>query len=126
LLLGTEMRDRTPIDLPTYDVLLHVYEAGKAGIQMTNLAREVVISKSGLTAQVDRLERQVFLRRIPDPNDRRAIRIVITDEGLATFRAAAKVHMAGIQRYFGDHLTDDDATVLAQVLERVHRSLEEA
>jgi DNA-binding MarR family transcriptional regulator len=120
-LLDDELRDRADVDLQTYDTLLHTYEAGESGIRMTDLAEKVVVSKSGLTALVDRLEERSLLQRIPDPEDRRATRITLTDRGLETFRKAAKVHVAGIQKHFTNRLTDAEATVIAEVLERIHR-----
>jgi DNA-binding MarR family transcriptional regulator len=120
-LLDDELRDGADLDLQTYDALLHTYEAGKPGIRMTDLAQNVVLSKSGLTTLVDRLEERALLQRFPDPEDRRVTRITLTDRGIETFRDAAKVHVASIQKYFADRLTDDEATVIAEVLERIRR-----
>ncbi len=120
-LLDDELRDGADLDLQTYDALLHTYEAGKLGIRMTDLAQNVVLSKSGLTTLVDRLEERALLQRFPDPEDRRVTRITLTDRGIETFRDAAKVHVASIQKYFAARLTDDEATVIAEVLERIHR-----
>jgi len=117
--LDEELRARTDLDVRSYDALLHVYEAGAAGIRMADLAERVVLSKSGLTTLVDKLEERDLVRRLPDPIDRRAIRIMITEAGLATFRSAADVHMDGIARHFGDKITDSDAETLLEILGRV-------
>lgn len=120
--LDDEMREGTDLDLQTYDALLHIFEAGDPGIRMTDLARTIVLSKSGLTTLVDRLEERSFVQRIPDPEDRRATRITLTDHGIETFRdAATRVHVPGIQKHFEDRLTDDEAAVIAEVLERIHQ-----
>lgn len=121
-LLDDELRHGTDLDLQTYDALLHTYEAGESGIRMTDLAQKVVLSKSGLTTLVDRLEQRALLQRIPDTEDRRATRITLTDRGIETFRRAAKVHVTGIQKHFTDRLTDDEAKVIAEVLERIHQN----
>ena len=119
-LLDDELRDRTDVDLQTYDTLLHIYETGDRGIRMTDLASKVVLSKSGLTTLVDRLEERSFVQRIRDPEDRRATRITLTDHGTETFRdAATRVHIPGIETHFADRLTDDEATEIAEVLERI-------
>jgi len=120
-LLDEELRDGSDLDLQTYDVLLHVREAGDPGIRMTDLAQNVVRSKSGLTTLVDRLEDRCLLRRIPDAGDRRAIRITLTATGLESFRRAAEVHVTGIERYFVDHISETEAEIVADVLERVLR-----
>lgn len=118
--LDEELRAATDLDLRSYDTLLHTYEAGAAGIRMADLAEKVVLSKSGLTTLVDRLESSGRLRRLPDPADRRATRITITDAGLDAFRFAAEVHLAGIARHFADKITVVDAEALTNILERVH------
>ena len=117
--LDNEMREAVGLDVPTYDALLHTYEAGPSGIRMTDLAEKVVRTKSGLTTVVDRLEDRDLLERVPDPEDRRATRITLTEHGMKMFRGAAKVHMAGISEHFAEMVTDDEARVVADVLERV-------
>lgn len=120
-LLDDELRLGTDLDLQTYDVLLHVREAGDPGIRMTDLAQRIVRSKSGLTTLVDRLEERGLLRRVPDRDDRRAIRITLTASGRDSFRRAADVHVAGIEKHFVDHISEDEAGVVADVLERILR-----
>jgi DNA-binding MarR family transcriptional regulator len=120
-LLDEEMRQATGLDIQIYDTLLRTYEAGDRGIRMTDLAETILFSKSGLTTLVDRLEKRGLLQRIPDPDDRRAIRITMTDQGIDTFLDAAKVHIASIQKHVTDRLTDEEAKVIAQALERLHQ-----
>ncbi len=120
-LLDEELRDEAGMDLKTYDALLHTYEAGKVGIRMADLAEKVVLTRSGLTTLVDRLEERDLLQRVPDPEDRRATRITLTAQGLKSFRSAAPVHIASIGKHFAGLLNDDEAKVIAGALERVRR-----
>lgn len=121
-LLDRDLRARTDLDLQVYDALLHTFEAGDDGIRMTDLARQIALSKAGLTALIDRLERRSLVRRVPDPADRRAIRITLTEDGEATFRDAARVHVDGIAEYVTRHLTDEQARVIAEAFEHVRAS----
>lgn len=114
-----EFRADAGIDIRTYDVLLHVFNAGDPGIRMTDLAREVVLTKAGLTALIDRLEKRSLVQRGTDPADRRSFRITLTAEGTRVFRAAARIHVAGIRRRVGAHLSDDEALLVAEVFERI-------
>jgi len=61
--------------------LLCVLLGGPLG--MTELSRILSIERSSLTSMVDRLERRDLVTRIPDPSDRRAFHIELTDGGLA-------------------------------------------
>ncbi len=118
-IFDAELRDRAGIELQTYDALLHTFEAGEQGIRMTDLARHVVLSKSGLTAVVDRLEKRKWLKRVADPDDRRATRITLTAAGEKVFRRAAEVHLDGIEKHFSVHVSDQEAEVIARALNRV-------
>lgn len=117
-----DFRSQTDIDIQTYDVLLHVFESGDAGIQMSELAREIVLSKAGLTSLVDRLENRSLVQRSQDPADRRAVRIKLTKHGEETFRTAARIHVAGIRERVSQHLTDEEARIIADAFERVRQA----
>ena len=114
-----DFRTEVGIDVKTYDALLHVFNAGKSGIRMTDLAREVVLTKAGLTSLIDRLEARSLVRRTPDPSDRRAVRVTLTAKGQRLFRAAARIHVEGIQDRVSQHMTDEEARIVADVFERV-------
>lgn len=118
-MLDDELRAQTDLDLQAYDALLHVFEGGDEGIRMTDLAREIVLSKAGLTSLVDRLQQRGLVQRVPDPTDRRVMRITLTHDGERTFRAAARVHLAGIHEHVTQHLTDKEAHAIATAFERI-------
>jgi DNA-binding MarR family transcriptional regulator len=102
-----------------YDVLLELSGAPDGRLRMHELARAVVLSRSGLTRLVDRLEGAGLLRREPDPADRRGAYAAITEAGRATLRRMWPVYAAGIAEHFGRHLTDEEARVIASALGRV-------
>ena len=114
-----DFRAEVGIDVRTYDALLHVFNAGESGIRMTDLAHEVVMTKTGLTSLIDRLEERSLVRRTPDPTDRRAIRVTLSATGERMFRAAARIHVAGIHDRVAKHITDKEARLIADVFERV-------
>lgn len=58
---------------------------------MAELARVLGVEKAALTGLMDRVERRGLARRCPVPGDRRALQVVLTDEGRA---AAAAFHRA--------------------------------
>lgn len=119
--LDSDLREKCGIDIQTYDALLHVIEADEQGIRMADLAAAVLISKSGITSLVDRLEASAYLQRNPDRDDRRATRITLTASGEVKFRAAAQVHLAGIEEHFAGLISDEEALTIAETLERVRR-----
>ena len=53
----------------------------KDGISIVELTKETALSKSTLTAMLDRLEEAGYLKRVPSKSDRRKIMIYLTEEG---------------------------------------------
>jgi DNA-binding MarR family transcriptional regulator len=102
-----------------YDVLLELSAAPGRRLRMHELARAVVLSRSGLTRLVDRLERAGLLRREPDPADGRGSFAVLTDEGAGMRQRMWPVYAKGIAEHFGAHVTDEEAEVLSRALGRV-------
>ena len=112
-------------DLPPlgwYDVLLELSAAPGCRLRMHELASAVVLSRSGLTRLVDRLEKAGLLRREPDPEDGRGSFAVLTDEGAAMRQKMWPTYAKGIAEHFGAHISDEEAGVLTRALGRVRTS----
>lgn len=84
----------------------------------TRLARGLMLSSAGVTSRIDRMERRGFVRRLPDPNDRRGVLIELTDEGLAAVDAAVAANAVSDRQL----LTRLDAEEMKQ-LESILRKL---
>ncbi len=102
-----------------YDVLLELSAAPERRLRMHELASAVVLSRSGLTRLVDRLEKAGLLRREPDPEDGRGSFAVLTDEGARMREKMWPIYAEGIAKHFGAHISDEEAEFLTQVLRRV-------
>lgn len=112
--------------LTAYDVLVALLEAPGRRLRMQELARAVVLSKSGLTRRVDRLEAEGLLVRERCGADRRGAYAVLTERGVEALRRAWPVYARGISKYFVNHLSEEEKEVLASALERVYtNALEE-
>lgn len=118
--LDRELMEGVGMDVRYYDVLLHVAE-GEGGRRMTELADAIILSKSGLTSLVDRMEREGLLERRPDPTDRRAILVTLTTRGAERFGEASQLHRALVRQLFTSRVSDEEAAVIVEVLDRVRR-----
>ena len=107
------------LPLSWYDVLIELYEAPERRLRMHEVAERVVLSRSGLTRLVDRLEAEGFLRRDRSGADRRGAYAVITEEGIAALRRAWPIYARGIAQYFAHWLTEEEAQLFAAALERI-------
>jgi DNA-binding MarR family transcriptional regulator len=86
---------------------------------LTELARKVVLSKSGLTRLVDKLVEAGLLERQSSPEDGRGAYAVLTDSGFEAMRKAWPVYAQGIQDYFAQHLNADEVQMMTQALGRM-------
>lgn len=102
-----------------YDVLLTLKEASEHRLRLSELAEQVLLSRSNLTRLVDRLEKAGLLYREACPSDRRGTFAVLTEAGLAMQKKMWVVYAEGIAEYFGSHLDDDEAKMMQQVLKRM-------
>ena len=106
------------VPLTWYDVLVALWEAPDHRLRLNELARAVVLSRSGLTRLLDRLEAAGLLRREPCPDDRRGAFAVLLPAGREAQLRAWPVYARGISSHFAQHLTDSVAEVLADALNR--------
>lgn len=113
-------------DLPLsqYDVLVQLSEATDQRLRMQDLADRVLLSKSGLTRLVDRMESAGYVTREIAEDDARGINAVLTDRGLAALEAAVPAHKQDVVDLFACEMSEDEARALTDVLRRVQRRAE--
>ena len=119
-LLERELEQERGLPLSKFEVLLKLAEAPDGRMRMLELAQSVLLSKSGLSRLVDRMEEAELVRRERCPSDRRGAYAALTEEGRALLRRAAPVHLRGIEEHFARHLADHEVQVLAEVLGKVN------
>lgn len=117
--LGEELAEAAGLPLTAYDVLLHLGEAPGRRLRMSTLADRVLLSPSGVSRVVDRLQAGGLVTREPDPSDRRAAFALLTERGVQVLRTAAPVHLEGIARHFTDHLSQGEAETIAAAFRRI-------
>ena len=72
------------MDFAGSDVILTLRRQGRgATLSPSELAKDMMLSTSAMTNRLDRLEKRGLVRRAMDPNDRRGLRIELSDEGFA-------------------------------------------
>jgi DNA-binding MarR family transcriptional regulator len=115
--IDAELRARAGISLGEYDVLVQISYGPAEGMRMTELARAVVLSPSGLTRRVARLERQGLVERVSE--NARIVRSVLTPDGRAAVERGAPVNLACVQERFLGKLDDAEAEQLAAIWARL-------
>ena len=111
--LDAELSSVNDLPLRSYEVLLLLEDAPEHRLRMSDLSRSVLLSPSGVTRLVDRLERDGLVARQRCPEDGRGYNAVLTAAGVARLREARATHLGGVRRLFLDKLGGDDLHRLA-------------
>jgi len=119
LALDAELRTEYGLSLGDYDVLLRLARAPDRALRMTELAKRVMMSPSGLTRAADRLVGAGLIRRDRVDDDARVMLVRLTDAGRARLRRAAQTHLRGIREHFTGVLGDRQLAAVASALEQV-------
>jgi DNA-binding MarR family transcriptional regulator len=104
------------LPLASYDVLLTLMEAPNRRLRMTELADRVLLSRSGMTRLVDRLEREGLVVREACANDARGMFTVLTEQGYQRLRKASRTHLRGVEEYAVSKLTPDELEAFGKIL----------
>ena len=86
-----------------------------AGVRLKDLAARLRIAPRSATEVVDQLADKGLVERTPDPSDRRATRIVLTEAGVELRRQVTQVRRREAGDFFAV-LDSEDQTELARLL----------
>jgi DNA-binding MarR family transcriptional regulator len=117
--LDAELMREHRLPLSSYEVLLFLADSPQGRMRMSELAQGVLLSRSGLTRLVDRMERDGLLRRERCEEDQRGWFAEITEEGRALFARARKTHLDGVRERFLNRLSSEEQRTLAALWEKV-------
>lgn len=117
--LDAELEAAHGLPLSSYEVLMFIADSADERMRMHDLASSILLSRSGLTRLVDRLERDGLLSRQTCPSDARGAYACLTPKGRETLDAARATHLAGIRAMFLDHFTEQEQEQLGGFWERV-------
>jgi DNA-binding MarR family transcriptional regulator len=122
--LDEELQAAHGLSLAEYDALLQIAHSPGRRVRMNVLANRVLLSRSGITRLVDRLEAAGSVERVACNTDARGQEAVLTPAGLDRLRTAAGTHLDGVRRYFLERLDATDLDSIERSLGRVAVALE--
>jgi DNA-binding MarR family transcriptional regulator len=118
--LDAELDAAHDLPLSSYDVLIYLRAAPDKRLRMAELADSVLLSRSGVTRLVDRLEREGLIERDACTEDGRGLFAVLTEKGDELLSRARPTHLAGVRERFLSRFSEDELKTLARFWERVH------
>ena len=118
--LDEALARRHGLAVSEFDVLITLANAPGRELRMSELAESVMLSPSGLTRLVARLESSGLVRRRQDAVDGRSFRASLTTAGAAKLKAARSTHNAVIRDRYLDRLTREQQRALGRSWRAVH------
>lgn len=120
--LEGKLLDEERLSLAEYDALVQLAIPDDRRLRMSELAERLVISRSGVTRLVDRLEAHGYVRRSHCAPDGRGAYAVLTTTGLARLRAAVPVHVRHVEQHFLSLLSADELVVIEESMTTLARA----
>ena len=107
------------ISLKEFDVLITLFNAPDDRLRMTELAERVILTPSGVTHLVTRLERAGLVNRIVDEQDRRSNFAALTRTGHRRLRESRPTHNEVVRTHLTQRLTPHQLATLGALWETI-------
>ncbi|MFB4310536.1 MarR family winged helix-turn-helix transcriptional regulator [Actinomadura sp. GTD37] len=117
--LQADLLARHGLALGTYEVLMHLGEAADGRLRMNDLADRVLLSRSGLTRLVDRMQRDGLVIRQSCADDARGLYAVLTPAGRDRLAEATPTYRQGVQDHVLSRLDGSDLRTLRHILDKL-------
>ena len=96
-----------------FEVLLRLSWNESHQMRIQDLAAQSILTRSGVSRVVERLEKAGLVTREEAPEDRRGAYAVLTEAGAERFRMAAEKHMKFVRENFLNKFSEDELKVMA-------------
>jgi DNA-binding MarR family transcriptional regulator len=120
--LERKIKERLGLPLAGFDVLSQLARVPEGErVRMQELARRVLLSKSGLSQLFTRMERRGLVRRRGDPENLRVTYAAVTAEGREALRRALPEFNGEVEGRFARHLDEEEIRALRRAMRKVIR-----
>ncbi|WP_442304892.1 MarR family winged helix-turn-helix transcriptional regulator [Streptomyces sp. 2RAF24] len=109
-----------------YGLLVQLSQAPRRRMRMTELAKDVKITRSRLSHAIARLEKNGWVTREECPSDKRGQFAALTDEGYEVLRRTAPGHVTAVRQALFDRLTPEQVEQLGAIMRTMAEGLEPA
>jgi DNA-binding MarR family transcriptional regulator len=116
--IDRRLQQHGDLSLADYGVLITLATAPRLRLRMSDLGTQRMLTPSGITRVVTRLEERGLVRREPDSADGRAALAALTRPGLEALRRAQVIHHATVRELLLKRLTPRELNRLAQLYEK--------
>jgi DNA-binding MarR family transcriptional regulator len=117
--LNAQLVGEHGLTINDYEALLRLARADDGALRRVDLARELLLTPSGVTRLLDGLERAGYVEKASCSTDARVTYAVITPAGREKLDQAGCGHVAAIRELFEQRYDANELGALAELLARV-------
>jgi DNA-binding MarR family transcriptional regulator len=117
--LDAELEQTHALPLSSFEVLLYLDHSADKRMRMCDLAESALLSRSGLTRLIDRLEREKLVERVSCESDARGAFAELTEAGSKKLADARATHLAGVREHYLERFDATELELLGSFFERI-------
>jgi DNA-binding MarR family transcriptional regulator len=117
--LSSALENDHGLTLSEYEVLLYLAHAPDRMMRRVDLAKSVLLTPSGITRLLERLERAGCVERVKCDTDARVTYAHLTDAGFAKLKEASETHLEDIRSHFNERFDAEELDMLGSLLGRL-------
>lgn len=102
-----------------FEVLLRLSWSETQRMRIQDLAAQSILTRSGVSRVVERLEKAGLVTREEAPEDRRGAYAVLTEAGAQRFQRAAALHAECVQTHFINKFSQEDLQKMTEFWQRL-------
>ncbi|MFG2716825.1 MarR family winged helix-turn-helix transcriptional regulator [Streptomyces sp. NPDC048416] len=103
-----------------FDVIATLRRSGDPyTLSPRQLSATLMLTTGGMTGRLDKLEKAGLLSRSPDPNDRRGLRVTLTERGLTLVDESVTAGLAAQTEILSSALDETETAQLASLLRKL-------
>ena len=121
--LDHELQQRSQLTLTDFEILFALSESPDRRLRMSELATDVLVSRSRLTYRVDRLVDVGYVAREECEDDRRGLWAILTERGQESMTTALPGHHGDIRHWFFDHMDESELYTVERTVTRIEEKL---
>src|SRR3954452_9894790 len=115
-LLSAELQEEHGLTINDFEALLVLSNAEGGRLKRVELARNLLLTPSGITRLLRGLEDAGFVERAACASDLRVTYAQLTDAGRDKLDAASSAHIASIRALLEEHFENEELNALAETL----------
>jgi DNA-binding MarR family transcriptional regulator len=117
--LSARLEAQHGLTLSDYDVLIQLYHSPERKMRRIDIARQVLLTASGITRLLDGLEDCGLVRKERCESDARVTYAVLTTRGVRKCEEASESHLADVEELFAANFEPAERASLAELLGRL-------